>query len=541
MRSLRRRVLYYGLGLVAVMLGFAVLYRHGMRVYEDDPVSFLHALQVVVETFTTTGYGSDSPWSSAVMNTVVIIMDLTGILLIFAALPVLVVPFVEELLATSVPRSINTDRSDHVIICTYNARADALIDELSSWDVDAVLVEPDRDRATELYEADYDVIHADPESAEGLKAANISRARALVADVTDQVDTSIVLAAREVTEDVRIVSVVEEPDRRTYHHLAGADAVLSPRPLLGRSLASKVTTAVPSELYELSDDFEIAELPVRRDSRLVGSTLAQSDVRERAGVTVIGAWFQGEFHTPPDPTTTITSGTVLLVTGQAEQIQRLRDLTRAEVRQFDEGETIVIGYGQVGQTIAATLDDAGVEHTVIDLSDTDGVDVVGDATDPETLRQAGIEDASSVILALPDDTATEYATLVVRDMSKGTEVIARVEEADSIRKMYRAGADYVLSLATVSGRMIASRVLEEADVLLSDYQIEVVRTRTPGLVGQTLGEAAVRTETDCTVVAVERDGETLADVGPDFEVRSGDELIVAGTDSGVTAFREAYC
>ena len=537
----QRRTVYYSLLLVGSMLLFALLYQNGMRIYEGEPKTFLHALQIVVETFTTTGFGSDSPWVSPEMNVVMIVMDLFGTLLIFMAFPVIAFPLLEDILSTTVPTSVADDTEDHVIICSYTSRAEALIDELDSWGVDHVIVESDRERATELYENDYRVVHADPTSIAGLEGAALGSARALVADVSDQVDASIVLTAREIVEDVPIVSVIEEPDRQSYHRLAGADHVLSPRPLLGQSLTAKVTTSVTADLgeaIEIGDDFGVAELPIRRGSRLVGTTLAESGIREQSGVNVIGVWFRGEFETPPSPNATLTDGTVLLVTGREEQLEELKQLTLSEVRRFSRGETIVIGYGKVGSRITAALDEAGLAYTVVDRTEMDGVDVVGDATEPETLQAAGIENARSVILAMPDDTTTEFVTLVVRDISPETEIIARVQEIESVQKMYRAGADYVLSLATVSGRMIASTILEDEDVLSLDQQVEVVRTVAPELIGQTIGDADVRSKTGCTVVGVERNGTVITDVGPEFGVETGDELIVAGTDDGVRQFTE---
>ncbi len=541
MNKWQRRTVYYAFLLFGSMLVFAVLYRGGMRIYEGAPRTFLHSLQVVVETFTTTGFGSDSPWTSAEMQVLVIVMDLVGTLLIFMALPVLAFPLLEDILSTTVPTAVPDDTEGHVIICSYTSRAGALTDELDSWGVDHVIIESDRARATELYENDHRVVHADPTSIAGLEGAELASARALVADVADRVDASIVLTAKEVAEDVPVVSVVEEPDRQSYHRLAGADHVLSPRPLLGKSLASKVTTSVTanlSEAVDIGDDFGVAELPIHRGSRLVGTTLAESGIREQSGVNVIGTWVHGEFETPPSPDATLTDGTVLLVTGREDQIEELKQFTLSEIRRFSRGKTIVIGYGEVGSRICAALDDAGLPHTVVDRTGMDGVDVVGDATEPETLQEAGIEDARSVILAMPDDTTTEFAALVIRDISPETEIIARVEGTESVRKMYRAGADYVLSLATVSGRMIASTILEDEDVLSLDKQVDVVRTVAPKLVGRTIGGAEVRSKTDCTVVGVERNGTLITDVGPEFGVETGDELIVAGTDDGIQRFTE---
>jgi len=535
----RRALLYLGT-VFGTMVLFSVPYHYGMVHLEgEEGRLYVESLQHVVETFTATGYGSDSPWSTVTMNLFVVVMDLVGVAVVFLALPVFAFPLVRDALSTTVPTNLE-EATDHVVICTYTSRAESLVGELASRDVPYVIVEPDREQALDLHEDGYEVINADPESAAGLRNARAEHARALVADVSDEVDTSIVLTAREMADDITVVSVVGEPERERYHRLAGADIVLSPRPLLGQSLASKVTGAVTADLddaVEIGEAFEIAELAVQRGSRLAGSTLADSGIRERTGANVIGAWFEGEFRSSVGPDETLTDGTVLLVSGESDQLSELRSLVRSPVRRVERGEVAVVGYGEVGRTIADVLGRAGVEHTVIDLEDREDVDVVGDAAEPETLERAGIEDARSAVLALPDDTVAEFATLVVDDLSPGTEVVARVESAQNVTKMYRAGADYVLALSTVTGRMVASALLEE-QVLTPELQIELVRTSAPGLDGTSLAAADLRSETGCTVVAAERDGELNTDVGPEFVVDADDTLIVAGTDDGIDRFRE---
>ncbi|MBV0902136.1 potassium channel family protein [Haloarcula salina] len=543
MDTWQRRTSLYVLALVGIILGYALAYDYGMSAFENEPRSFLKSLQIVVETFTTTGYGSDGDWQSTGMLLLIIVMDVTGVVLIFLALPVLLFPLFEEAMATNAPTSVEEDIADHVVICQFTPRGETLITELETWDVPYVVVESDRARANELYEEGYHVIHADPQSVEGLERAHLSSARALVADASDQVNTSIILTAREVDEAVQTVSVVEEPDRARYHDLAGADAVLSPRRLLGESLASKVTTGVSTTLgdsIEIGQDFDIAELPVHRGSDLVGTTLADSGIREETGVNVIGAWFRGQFVSPPDPDAELDGSTVLLVSGTERQLEQLKELTLSSVRGFRRGETVIIGSGEVGQTIAADLRSAGVPHTVLDKTDQPGVDVVGDATEPDDLRAAGIEDARTVILALSEDTDTEFATLVIRDLNPGVEIIARAEETANVKKMYRAGADYVLALSTVSGRMLASTILEDEDVISMDQQVEIIRVTADGLGGTTLGEADIRSRTGCTVIAIERDGTVLTDLGPDVRIESNDRLVIAGTDDGVNRFQSLF-
>ncbi|WP_418284737.1 potassium channel family protein [Halorubrum sp. DTA46] len=544
MNGLKRRVAGYFAVLAVALVVTTLGYQWGMATYEGRPRTFLDALQFTVEMFTTTGFGGDSPWETPQMHAYIIVTDLLGMALLVGALPVVATPLFKSALSAAAPERADSDLDDHVVICSYTARSEVLIDELDSQGIPHVIVESDRERANELYEDDLRVIRADPATTDGLEAARLGAARALVADLSDQLDASIVLTAKEVDADVRVVSVVEDPDSARYHRLAGADHVLSPRSLLGQSLAAKVTTAVRTEIGEavaIGDRLQLAEVSIRHGSDLAGTTLAESGIREESGASVIGVWIRGEFDPTPAPDTRLPAGTVVLVSGRSDQLERLVDMAQSSVRRFRAGKTIIVGHGQVGQTVAAELADAGLPHTIVDREDADGVDVVGDATEPETLTAAGIEDAETAVLALPDDTTTEFATLVIRDLAPDTEIIARIDRDENASKTYRAGADYVLSLSTVTGRMTASRLLEDRDVLSLEQQVEVIRERAPGLEGRTLGDANVRDRTGCTVMGIERDGSVITEIGPGTVIEPDDELIVVGTDDGIREFEREFC
>ncbi|WP_160134421.1 potassium channel family protein [Halococcus salsus] len=534
MNTWQRRALYSAVSLGLLILGYAVVYDYGMTTFEGEPTTFLHALQVVVETFTTTGFGSDAGWTSPAMNVIVIVMDLTGVALIFLALPAIVFPLLEETFSTSAPTRADLD--DHVVVCEYTPRGETLIEELERREIPYVVVESDRDRADDLHEDGVSVVYGDPESETTLERVNLDAARALVADSIDEANASIALAAGE--SGTRIIAFVEDTDAADYLTYAGADDVFSPRRLVGESLADKVTTAVSPELrdaVEISDEFEVAELTIRPGSDLAGVTIAESRITERTGAHVIGAWLRGAFVSPPGPDTRLDEHSLLLVAGQEEQLEALKRMTTAETRPYRRGNVVIAGRGEVGSTVDAAIAADGLESVVVDLADKPGVDIVGDATEEAVLKTAGLDDALAVVLALPDDTQTVFAALVIRELYPDIEILARAKETESVRKLYRAGADYVLALATVSGRMLASTILDE-DVMDFDSQIEVLQTRCPNLAGRTLAEADVRARTGCTVVAVERDGDVFTDIGADFELRQDDEVIVVGTDEDVNRF-----
>jgi Trk K+ transport system NAD-binding subunit len=528
----RRLFRVYLVTVVGSLLVFTVAYDAGMTFFESRPRTFLESFEVVMQTFTTTGYGQDAPWESPVMTFLVVGMQIASLLLIFAAFPIVIVPLVEDALSTSPPTGI--DRADHVLICGSSSRTRTLLSDLDAQGVDGVVVEPDRERAMDLHEQGHDVVHADPESVDALRDASVEHATAVVADSDDEVDLSVIMAVAEVTADVPVYSVVEKPTLAPYHERAGATEAFSPRVLLGRGLANKVRNAVTTatgDNVDLGGGLEVAEFPIQPGSRLQGERISEVDIERQTGATLIGTWSNGEFRTPPFADLVLDEHTVLLVIGTETALSGLKRRTLSEIRRYSRGEVIVVGFGVVGSTVDEVLAREDVPRTVVDLEERPGVDVVGDATDPGVLREAGVDEARTVILALDDDTTTLLATFVVREVNPDAEVIARADDVDNVKKLYRAGADYVLSLASVTGRLLASTILDE-DVVSVDTQVEVVRLSAEPVAGQTIGD--VELPPGVTVIAVEhRDGRISADVGDWTTLDATDELVVAGVDRDV--------
>ncbi|MFB6079027.1 MAG: TrkA family potassium uptake protein [Halarchaeum sp.] len=538
MNRQQRRAAGYFVLLAGVALGYALLYQWGMSHLEGRPVTFVHALEVTVQSFTSTGYGEDAPWTTAPMHVLVILMQLSGLVLLVLSLPLFAAPWVERRLEVDAPT--RTDATDHVVVAGFSERGETLVDELAAANVPYVLLIDDREAARRLHEDGRHVVRGDPESVEGFAAANVDEARSVVLDDVDERNAMMALAVRERRDDVRIVSFAEEPDAATYLEYAGADDVLSPHDILGRSLADKVTSTISTDLGEtvtVGEDFTVAEMPIQQGSDLDGVTLAESRIRERTGAHVIGAWFAGAFVGGPDPDRTIDRNTILLVAGPERALHDLKDLTLAEHRTHGRGPVVVAGHGDVGSTVKSVLDSQGIENTVVDREDGPSVDVVGDVSDPGILAEAGADDANALVLALGEDTQTVFATLVAREEYDELDVVARVDEADAASKVYAAGADYVMALATVSGRMLADTILGE-DVMSLDTGVTIVRTTAPDLAGSTLASANVRARTGCTVIAVERDGVVHADLDPDFKIERDDTLVVAGSDEDVAAFND---
>ena len=542
MSDWQRRVVGAAGIVVATLLTYALVYQWGMRVYEDQSVLFIQALQVVIEAVTTAGFGSHAPWSSPQMNAMVLFMNLTGVLFVFLALPLFAVPLLRDAFERRPPDTFSG--TDHIVLTPHTTRVEALIDELEAQGRPYVILESRQERAKTLHVDGYPVVHGDPESVSALERVDLRAASALVVDGRDEVDTSVILSAREISDEVQTVAVIEDEALESYHRMAGTDHVLSPRQLLGEGLAGEIPFLLrmaEDTTIGIGEDLEVAELDIESGSPLCDQTIGELRLRERFGVDVIGAWFNGTFESPVGPETTITCRARLLVSGAPERIRALRREDSSTLQLRKRQRVIVVGYGQSGQAAVDVLADTEAELTIIDAKDRSNVDVVGDARDPEVYEAANAGTADAIIIDLDDDTTTLFATLIARDANPDAHIVARANEEENERKIYRAGADYVQSLATISGRMMAATVLEQEEVLSFRTKIDVVRLHVGHLTGRTLAGADVRAETGCTVVAAVRDGDVITSLDPDeFVFRDDDQVVVVGTDEGVNRFEKQF-
>jgi voltage-gated potassium channel Kch len=128
-------------------------------------------------------------------------------------------------------------------------------------------------------------------------------------------------------------------------------------------------------------------------------------------------------------------------------------------RPRQSGPFVVGGFGEVGQKVVELLRDLGEEVVVVDRQSRPGVDVAGNMLDHAVLSRLPLATAQSVVLALDSDSATLFATVIVKDMAPDVPVIARVNQSENVERIHRAGADFALSISQVSGEMLAHRLL----------------------------------------------------------------------------------
>lgn len=119
-----------------------------------------------------------------------------------------------------------------------------------------------------------------------------------------------------------------------------------------------------------------------------------------------------------------------------------------------ENHSIVCGQGRMGLAICEYLAERGRSIVVVD-HDEDRITpvcqengwpfVIGDATDDDVLKSAGIERAASLTTVLATDADNLYVVLSARMLNPEVKIIARAVDEKAVEKLERAGATRVVS------------------------------------------------------------------------------------------------
>src|SRR5579863_9199496 len=118
----------------------------------------------------------------------------------------------------------------------------------------------------------------------------------------------------------------------------------------------------------------------------------------------------------------------VLIEGHMQDLVRRRKMERDIARM--SGHVIVCGWGRVGREVARFLANADRDVVVVDrdpdrLTEVPYATVRGDVSDDETLHQAGIERAATLVAALDTDADNLYVTVAGKSLRPGIQIIAR--------------------------------------------------------------------------------------------------------------------
>ena len=208
------------------------------------------------------------------------------------------------------------------------------------------------------------------------------------------------------------------------------------------------------------------------------------------------------------------------------------------------GHVVLCGFGQVGRSVNSELVDAGRKVVVIDRQEFDPetvpFSVVGEATEDAVLLAAGLDRASTLVVALDSDVDNLYVALTARSMGPGLFIVARSNHSSAGPKLRQAGVDRVVNTHEIGGSRMAALVLqpdvvEFLDVVMHDEKLEVrlaeMHVTADGpFADRTLAACQISESTGSTVLAVRR-GDAFMTNPPDHFVLAADDVLIAlGTE-----------
>ena len=516
----------------------AALFQLIMVHVEDRSYSWITAVYWTVVTMSTLGFGDIVFYSDAGRLFSVGVL-LSGILLLLVALPYVSIEFLIEPLRKAqhlsrVPRRTPAGQSGHVLISRHDPIAASLIARLRTDGIPYHVLEPDPAEAAHLTDQGIQVVAGDPESRATYESLGIAQARAVFANHEDTTNTNITLTVREASPDVPIIALAEHEDSTDILELSGCTHVLPLTVRLGEYLANRVSAGLgKADIVGTVKGLQIAEFSAR-DTPLVGQTVRDTRLRERTGLNIVGLWHRGRL-VPAFPAVPITQESIVVVVGTPVQLTALDGLIQD--RPNSDAPILLVGASTVGGVAARALKRKGVRVHVLDRDPQARERMVGvadevfggDANDRAALNRAGLGSAAQVLLTTHDDAMNVYLAVYCRRLKPDLRIVSRVTHEQNLEAIHRAGADFVLSYASLGAEAVLS-LIEGHELVILGEGVDLFALPLPrSLGGKTLAATEIGSRTGLSVVAVEQGGQVVTSLRASMTLKSGAELIMLGS------------
>lgn len=534
---------------VGVITVYSIAFHLIMLHVEGQRHSWLTGFYWTLTVMSTLGFG-DITFHSDVGRAFSILVLLSGVVLLLIMLPFAFIryfyaPWLEAQLHTQAPRSVPEGTRGHVLICRHDSITAGLVRKLEFNRIPYYILEPDPAVAGRRAEDGLSVLAGETDSRLTYENARVTDARLVFVNAHDTENTNITLTIREVDSRVPIVALAEDEDSVDILELSGATRVLPLKQKLGELLASRIDVGgASSHVVGRFHDLRIAEFVVHGTS-LEGKSLQEARLREMTGVNVVAAWEQGHLNAVT-AATRLTKQTVPVVVGTEAQMERLDRFLQGGDRRTRP--VLVIGGGKVGRAAARKLRGQGVPVHLVEVdermrrhlaSEVDRL-VIGDAADREVLFEAGLADCGAALLTTNDDAINIYLTVYCRRLKPDLNIVSRVTHERNVEAVYRAGADSVLSYASLGREHIVALVLGREPIMVGEGADFFATPIPDSLVGTPLGESRIGSRTGLVVIAVEEGEETVTNPLPSFALPRGGKLLMLGTADQRAAFSEAF-
>jgi voltage-gated potassium channel len=222
---------------------------------------------------------------------------------------------------------------------------------------------------------------------------------------------------------------------------------------------------------------------------------------------------------------------------------------------------IVVGYGRTGAKTCDELIKSGKKFILIEnneaavkyLPSKPSFQIItDDASKEEVLLQAGIQEAESLIITLPDDAENMLICITAKGLNPNINIVARASEESAEKKLYRAGANKVVKPFALGGIHMAHIitqpfVIEFLEILtgVTDQNLKLEEFRFRDLKeeyqNKSIKELDIRNTSGAIVIGVKDDKKGfIFDPNGDVVIGKGDILILLGSEESIKKFEKYF-
>jgi voltage-gated potassium channel len=219
--------------------------------------------------------------------------------------------------------------TDHYIVCGYGRVGQEICRQLAQQSCTFVVVDNAPERIERIRAAGCLVVEGDASDDAVLRQAGVTRARRLLTAVkSDAGNVYITLSARALNPKLFIVARAATAEAEHKLTIAGANRVISPYVLGGRTMAGMALRPAVMDFLELlvhSDDLEmwLEEVPVEAGSSLEGVAVGEARLREEVGISVLAVRHaDGRMAVNPSPNLVLRAGDKLIALGTHGGIEK---------------------------------------------------------------------------------------------------------------------------------------------------------------------------------------------------------------------------
>lgn len=304
-----------------------------MTISEDN---FVDSLYMTIITMSTVGFGEIHKFSTETKLFTIFLIVISIVVYGYS------VTAITEYLASSNFFQILKDKKvekeidrleNHTIVCGYGRNGKQAVNKLRQFNESCIVIEKRTDEIADLQRDGILYIEGDATNDDDLKKLKLEKAKSLITALPSDADNLfVVLSARQFNKKFIIISRASNESSYGKLKIAGATNVIMPDKLGGAHMASLVVTP---DLIEFIDRLTIAgnknanleEISVNSlPNEYFSKTVLDLDLRKKTGCTVIGfKTALGEYIINPGATTKLEKDTYLIVLGNKEQIDKLRE------------------------------------------------------------------------------------------------------------------------------------------------------------------------------------------------------------------------